>query len=88
MCGIFPLFLPGITYIVQELGLVCCSLTGPYYRLSSFKEQELLQELPPSSMDYTGDGLFTSPDFMQRADNGVQSSLGTRSEAGDSYMYK
>ena len=47
-----------------------------------------LLELPLSSMDYTRNSLLISSDFMQTADNGVQNSMGTGSEADDSYMYK
>lgn len=47
-----------------------------------------LLELTQSSMDYAGNSLFASSDFMQRVDNGIQNSLGTGSEADDSDMYK
>ena len=39
-------------------------------------------------MDYAGDSSFTSSNFMPSAENGIQNSLGTRSEDDDSYMYK
>lgn len=39
-------------------------------------------------MDYTGNSLFTTSDFMQKVDNGIQNSLGTGSEADDSDTYK